>query len=108
MPTEVFAQPPTHHLRVVLVIDLTLALLIPILRRNHIDLHPHGLHLPRRLIPKTARFVAHHYSLSQAPLLLQPPKKSLGTKLLRGLRSAPLDLAHHPVALRVHVDRDLD
>jgi hypothetical protein len=70
MATEVFAQPPTHHLRVVFVIDLMLALFIPILRSNPRDLHPQRFHRPRRLIPKASRLLAPHHSLTQPPLLL--------------------------------------
>ena len=40
--------------RLVIVVDLALALLIPILRRSHIDLHSHRLHPARRLISKAA------------------------------------------------------
>ena len=51
MPGKVFAQSPADHLRVVLVIDLALALLIPVLRRDcgvllaHSATHDH-LHFP--------------------------------------------------------------
>ena len=69
MPSQVFAQPPTHHQRIVLVVDLTLALLIPVLRRDHVDLHPQPLHPARRLIPKAARLVTDHHPLSQPQLL---------------------------------------
>ena len=40
MPTKIFAEPSAHHLRVELVVDLALALLIPVLRRNHVNSPP--------------------------------------------------------------------
>ena len=108
MPTEVFAQAPTHHLRVVFVVDLPLALLIPVLRRDHIDLHSHRLHPARPLIPKATRLVAHHHSLGYPLLLCQPTTKNLRMKSLRRLRLTVIDLAHHPVVPPVHVDPYLD
>lgn len=108
VPSEVFAQPSADHQGIVLVVDLTLALLIPILRRDHLDLHPHRFHPARRLIPKAARLLADHHPLGSTPLLFQPAIKCLRSKSLRRLRLTRLDLADHPVIPQVHGDRNLD
>ena len=108
MPGKIFAEPPAHHLRVELVVDLALALLIPVLRRNHVNFRPHCLHAPCRLIPKAARLVANHHPLCQLPLFFQPVVKCLRRKLLCRLRCAVINLPHHPIVPQVHVDCNLD
>jgi hypothetical protein len=106
--SQIFAQPPAHHQRVMLVVDLALALFIPVLRRDHIHLHSHRCHPACGLIPKTPRLVAHHHLLGQIQLLAQPQKKDHRLKLLCWLRVALIDLSHHPVVPQVHVDPNLD
>jgi hypothetical protein len=108
MAGKIFAEPQAHHLRVELVVDLVLALLIPVLRRDHVNFRSHRLHAPGRLIPKAARLVAYHHPIGQMTLLLQPGVKGLGRKLLCRLRPPLIDLPHHPIAPQVHVDRNLD
>ena len=91
-----------------LVVDLLLALLIPVLRRDHIHLRSHLLHPARRLIPKAARLIAHHHLLGHSQLLAQPQGEAHPIKPRRGLWVALIDLTHHPVVPLVHVDRNLD
>src|SRR5207237_8841121 len=99
--------PPAHHARIGLVIDLFLALFIPVLRRDHLHFHPHRLHPSRWLVAKAARFVAHHHPLRPGLFLFQPLIEPRRFKPLCWLHHRVILLSHHPKTLQVHVDRDL-
>ena len=76
MTAQIIAQAPAHHARVELVIDLALALFVPILRRNQEHLGAELLHAPRRLVAEAARFVADDDAACLSDLLLQPTDKT--------------------------------
>src|SRR5204863_7835283 len=96
---QVFAQSPTHHCCVVLVVDLPLALLIPILRCNHVHFHPHRLHPTRRFVPETSSFVTNYDPAGLSLLLLQPAVKTHRLKPLGRLYHRMIQLPYHPVTL---------
>ena len=107
MSVQIFAQPPAHHRRIPLVINLPLALLIPALRRDHIDLYSHPLDPTRRLVAEATRFVAERHLLGLLFLFFQPAVKTRRLKPLCRLHRPVIHLAHHPKTLQVHVDGNL-